>query len=247
MRKPSYIILTLIVIILFTMACTVTLPTDIDLRPIRGSGDVIEETRPVSGFDTVILKGIGNIYVEQGASEALRIEAEDNLIEHMEIEVIGDRLEIGFKNLINIRSTRPINFYVTMVEIQSIQLLGSGNIQTGALVGEEIQLVLAGSGNITMDDVQAEILRTDLPGSGNIRVSGAVHRQEVRLLGSGDYDGQDLRSAEADISIAGSGNVSLDVSERLDITIAGSGTVRYRGDPQINQNILGSGRIIKDR
>jgi hypothetical protein len=247
MKNRSLIILTLVVVLLFTMACTITLPTNINLRQVRGSGNVVEETHVVSGFDTVVLKGIGNLYIAQGTSEGLRIEAEDNLIEHMEIEVVGDRLEIGFENVINLRPTRPINFYVTLIDVESIQLLGSGNINASPLTGEEIHFLLAGSGNITVDDIQAEIVRTELPGSGNIRVSGAVDRQEVRLMGSGDYDSQDLVSAEADISIAGSGDVTVTVSDRLDINIAGSGTVRYYGDPLISQNIFGSGRVVKQR
>jgi hypothetical protein len=248
MKNRSTIIITLIIILFFSMACTITLPTNIDLRQVRGSGNVVEETYDVSGFDTVILKGVGNLYVEQGTSEGLRIEADDNLMEHLEIEVIGDRLEIGFKNMINLRPSRPINFYVTLVEVESIQLLGSGNINASPLTGEEIRFVLAGSGNITVDDIQAEVMRTELPGSGNIRVSsGSVERQEVRLMGSGDYEAQGLESVEADINIAGSGNANVTVSDQLDIHIAGSGTVRYTGDPMITQNILGSGRIVKQR
>jgi hypothetical protein len=247
MKNRSIILITLIGIMIFTMACTITLPDNVSLRQVRGSGDVVEETRNVSGFDTVVLKGIGNIYIEQGTTEGLRIEAEDNLIELMEIDVIGDRLEIGFRQVVNIRPTRPINFYVTMIDVESIQLLGSGNINASPLIDEEIRFVLAGSGNISVEDIQTEILRAELPGSGNINISGTATRQEIRLMGSGDYDGRDLQSREADISIAGSGNVTVDASEQLDITIAGSGTVRYIGDPLINQNIFGSGRIVKQR
>jgi hypothetical protein len=247
MKNRPFMIITLIGILIFTMACSITLPDDLSIRRVRGSGNVVEETRSVSGFDTVVLKGIGNIYIEQGTTEGLRIEAEDNLIEHMEIDVVGDRLEIDFDNVINLNPTRPINFYVTMIDVESVQLLGSGNINASPLSVEEIRFVLAGSGNITAEDIQADILRADLPGSGNINLSGSATRQEVRLMGSGDYDGQNLESEEADISIAGSGNVTVNASEQLDITIAGSGTVRYIGDPLINQNILGSGRIVKQR
>jgi hypothetical protein len=247
MKNRSFIIITLIGVLLFSMACTITLPDNVSLQQVRGSGNVVEETRTVSGFDTVILKGVGNIFIEQGRSEGLRIEAEDNLIEHMEIEVVGDRLEIGFKNVINLRPTKPINFYVTMIDVESIQLLGSGNINAGPITTDELRLVLAGSGNITAEDLDVDIVRAELPGSGDITLSGSAPRQEIRLMGSGDYEGRDLVSQEADISIAGSGNVTVDASEQLDITIAGSGTVRYIGDPQIDQNILGSGRIVKQR
>jgi hypothetical protein len=246
MKNRSLILIILIGVLFFSMACTITLPTSIDLRSVRGSGNVVEETRDVSGFQSVILKGIGNLYVEQGQTEGLRIEAEDNLLEYIEVDVVGEGLEIGFRTVANIRPTRPINFYVTLVEVESVQLLGSGNINAGDLVGDEIRFVLAGSGNIRADSIQAERLRTELPGSGDVRINGGVvERQEVRLMGSGDYQAQDLESQEADISIAGSGSITLSVAERLDINIAGSGTVRYSGDPRISQTVVGSGRVIK--
>jgi hypothetical protein len=51
------------------MACTITLPDNVSLQQVRGSGNVVEETRVVSGFDNVILKGVGNIYIEQGTQK----------------------------------------------------------------------------------------------------------------------------------------------------------------------------------
>ena len=47
---------------------------------VTGSGNIVTETRNVSGFTSITLAGIGNLYLTQGAAESVRIEAEDNLI-----------------------------------------------------------------------------------------------------------------------------------------------------------------------
>ncbi len=53
------------------------------LRTIQGSGDVITESRDVSGFDSVSLTGIGRVIITQGDKESLTIEADDNLLEYI--------------------------------------------------------------------------------------------------------------------------------------------------------------------
>ena len=62
---------------------------------IRGSGNVVEETREVSGVSGVQLATIGDMVIELGDKESLRIEAEDNLLEYFETEVRNGKLIIG--------------------------------------------------------------------------------------------------------------------------------------------------------
>ena len=48
---------------------------------ITGSGNVVTENRPVSGFDGVSHTGIGRVIITQGEEESLTIEADDNILE----------------------------------------------------------------------------------------------------------------------------------------------------------------------
>ncbi len=47
---------------------------------INGSGKVVEEERQASHFTGVALGGTGDLTIEVGEEESLRIEAEDNLL-----------------------------------------------------------------------------------------------------------------------------------------------------------------------
>ena len=49
-------------------------------KTIRGSGEVSEENRPVNGITSAELATTGTLYIELGAREALRVEAEENLL-----------------------------------------------------------------------------------------------------------------------------------------------------------------------
>jgi hypothetical protein len=65
---------------------------------VSGSGRVMSETRNVSGFSNVSLKGSGRVVIEQGAAESLTVTSDDNLLKYVETEVRGSTLVLGQKN-----------------------------------------------------------------------------------------------------------------------------------------------------
>src|SRR5437588_11641926 len=79
--------------ILLLAGCTAPASTT-----IRGSGNVITTHRDVSGFSEVALLGTGTLTITQTGSEALTIEAEDNIMPKIKTEVTNNRLMIGFED-----------------------------------------------------------------------------------------------------------------------------------------------------
>ena len=62
---------------------------------VRGSGNVITESRTVAGFNAVELSGIGTLIIEQSDRESLEITAEDNLMRHIKSDGIRVPASIG--------------------------------------------------------------------------------------------------------------------------------------------------------
>src|SRR5690242_12646963 len=58
-----------------------------DGHTVHGSGNVVTEARPVSGFDRVSVSGAGQLKVTQGDAESLTIETDDNLLPYIRSEV----------------------------------------------------------------------------------------------------------------------------------------------------------------
>jgi hypothetical protein len=100
-----------------------------------------------------------------------------------------------------------------------------------------------------MDELAADTLNAEISGSGSIKIPGKVASQRIRISGSGDYDGCNLRSRSADVSVSGSGDSSVWVEDDLTAHISGSGTVDYYGNPKVSRSISGSGKVrnIGDR
>ena len=65
-----------------------------DQNGMRGSGNVIEESRDLGHFSGVALMTVGNLEIEIGDREELHIEVEDNLLAMIETKIVDDMLEI---------------------------------------------------------------------------------------------------------------------------------------------------------
>jgi len=209
---------------------------------VRGSGDIESEEREVSGFDEIQFTGIGNLIIEQGDEEELIVEADDNIIGLIETEVRGNELHIGFKRGVNVVPTSKVKFYLTVKDLDRIDLSGLGDIDCDEFETDGLKFNISGSGNIDFAIVAGSI-ETNVSGLGDINLSGEVDSHRIQISGSGKYDAEELKSKDCEVKVSGLGSATVYVSDNLEIEINGAGNVYYKGDPQIYQHISGLGRI----
>ena len=237
MRKQILCIL-LILIVLFISGCA-----GLFGNCIVGSGNVVSKEYAVTEFHSVAIAGSGNLYVTQGEPHSLIIEAEDNVIEQLEVNVANRKLSIRSKKCFT--NIKPINIYVTMKDVQdlagsgSVNMFGRTDINT-----DKLGLSISGSGTFDLT-LYAQELNTRISGSGKPKLRGTAHVHNVMVSGSAKIKAFDLATHETNIIISGSGNAEVDASEKLDVTISGSGNVYYTGDAAVTQSVSGSGKIQK--
>ena len=245
-------VITRIIIIVFVVAVAGTACiSPFSPRLIRGSGNVIVEDRDVSGFDKIAIAGVGRIILTQGEKESLSIETDDNLMEYIKTEVKGDTLEIDFTDdIVLSRGGRDVldpsegfTFRISVIELEEVSVSGAADIQAEKLKTDRFSVSFSGAGDIKIDDLNAGRLNVFVSGAGDVEMAGKVDYQEIRLSGFGRYDGFDLESQEADVTISGAGGANLWVTDFLSVTISGAGDVEYYGDPNVDPEISGVGRI----
>ena len=192
---------------------------------VSGSGRVATETRQVSGFTNIDLTGNGEVTIEQGGTESLTIEADDNVLSALTSRVSDGTLKLGKKSGSRLLTKNPIRYRVTLKNLTGLDVSGSGTVQAQRMT--------------------LQTLHVDISGSGVVNLSGSAVEQHIEVSGSGRYEAPDLPSQKVTADISGSGQVSVAVSQQLNIDISGSGTVTYSGDPKVDQSVSGSGRVIK--
>jgi hypothetical protein len=104
---------------------------------------------------------------------------------------------------------------------------------------------LNGSGTLVLEELNQRELEIDVRGSGEVRATGSAQDVDLDIAGSGEAYLGALSSQRVEISIAGSGEAEIAPQDEADIRIAGSGEIRLLRQPaRLQTRIAGSGRIV---
>lgn len=235
-------------------------------RVTRGSGRVVEEMRDVSGINGVDLATLGDLTIEVGDTESLLIEAEENLMPYIETKMRNGMLRIQIQDGANLRTTKPVRYYLTVTGLDTISISSSGDIHAPDLAAERFSIVVASSGdlvmgdletdgldvkvsssgNVTIGELNANSLEVDIGSSGNVDIAGGTAKtQNITINSSGRYTAEGLTTDRADVRLNSSGSARIWVREQLTARLNSSGDLIYRGDPEVDATTKSSGNVIR--
>ncbi|MDG1858995.1 MAG: DUF2807 domain-containing protein [Emcibacteraceae bacterium] len=218
-----------------------------------------QKTYDISDFDSIELNTSSNVDVTIGDEFSVVLKGDIDRIKKMELERSGDTLEIssnssgGFFGFFSGSGDNGnLIIEITMPDIESMQINGSGNAEIKGVDNEEIELQvhgsgdiyvwgkseevsieIHGSGDIEMDEVTGNNVDIEIHGSGNVEFEGGTcSRLEIEIAGSGDVDAKDLICNEVNVEVEGSGNSSIYARELLIFDGEGSGSVDVYSEPK---------------
>lgn len=207
------------------------------------------QTRQVQAFTNINLSGPYNYFIALGTNETLRIEAPKNVLPSIVNEVKNGTLSIHEKKVTGSDAAfknEKVNIYITARAIDGIQLSALGNvIFKNGIISSTLHLALSGPGSIT-GKVNVTTLDCILNGSGNINLSGTTGSANVKVTGSGNFMGSDLKALNTNVEVNGYGIAWINAAKSLNAKVTGSGGVHYIGNPKnITKSKSGDGLIVR--
>ena len=215
---------------------------------IKGKGEIVSQTRTVTGFNGVSLSIDATVYFSTDTLYYLEIKAQQNILDILESDVgENNTLLLHYRKGVIVGRHDYIEIFVAGPDVNTLNISGSGDIfVTNPWTSNYLKTTVSGSGNISVPQLDAGELHATISGSGNIQAtSGTTNYETLRISGSGNIDFVGVEADTTFATISGSGNISVWVLKLLDATISGSGNIRYKGDPVVKSHISGSGSIIK--
>ena len=194
---------------------------------LKGSGNVNTYSIDAEDFHSVSLEGPVNLRIKQGSEYEVSVDAEPEMFAHLEYNVTGNYLEIGFKK--NVRCFET--FYgvwvnVTVPDLRNIYVSGDSEI-------------------VSESSLDLQKLKVDVSGVADLDLHGEVVEFFLDSDGVARGDNLDLHANNVDLDISGSTNIGLSCSEAMHIKVNGSAVVRYAGNPLITQDVSGALELIK--
>jgi len=214
-----------------------------------GEGTAVPEAGIAGNFSRLVFKGAGDITVTQGDHDEVKIEASDEIRSRIKTEIANETLTIFFDadwgNWIAVpfAAHGPIHFYITMKNIDGLNLSGAGNLTAGQIVTSRLNLVHSGAGNMRIDALATNDLVVEHHGLGNIDLAGKASTLDVVMSGAGNFSAGDLECQTAPIKAKGLGNCKVWVKETLNASLSGAGNIEYFGALVVTQNVSGLGNI----
>jgi len=211
----------------------------------RGSGNVVTETRDVSGFQAIDISYPAQVLVKQGSKESLEIEAEDNLLPGLKTQVKNGVLDIFYKttNGKHVNPTKTVKITIVVKDLTSVDFTSAGDLTIENLKTNALDVSLSGAGNLKLNKILVKALGVDLSGAGSMSASGTADDLSLNISGFGDFKGTDLHSKDAQVDISGAGSATMWVDNNLDAQISGAGSISYYGSASVTKQVSGVGGV----
>ena len=221
--------------------CLICVPDSCSIGSVAGSGVVVSQTRMVPEFDRIHLKGAGRVLITQGNRALVTIRTDDNIQPLIKTTARGKTLTISNEST-NLIPT-ALEFHIHVPDLKGVSISGSGDIITvGRLEADVFTAAIKGSGDMTLT-ITASRMTAEISGSGSMDLTGEVDELQASVRGSGNILGSKCKAKHASISVAGSGDCHLSVSDSLRAEISGSGDIIYAGQPRVDSHVRGSGSV----
>ncbi|MEO1254037.1 MAG: head GIN domain-containing protein, partial [Bacteroidota bacterium] len=224
-----------------------------------------EETRSLSSFSEVSANEAIDVYLQKGNREEAKVVASNIDLEDVLTEISGNRLKIHLDG--NKWKNVDVEVYVTYKSLDAISASSAASVTSKGVIdanGDDFEVSVSSAGDIDVKienadelsveagsagdarlEVDAKEIEASVSSAGEIDISGIVEKQEVEASSSGDYNGYDLASEEADARASSGGSVRVNVSNKMDGRASSGGSVRYKGSPKYVNASSSSGGSVK--
>jgi hypothetical protein len=233
----------------FAIALLISLPScyiDGWNQTISGNGRVVDETRDISGFTGVHVSSGIDVYLSQGNSFEVRVEADENLQEVILTEVEGSSLVVK-TDRVNIRNAKSKKVHVTLPELETLKISSAGDcVGQTPFDCEDLRISISSAGDLKLE-VEADRIDLDISSSGDAELAGSADEFDVTLSSAGDLNAYDLIARKVDVNVSSAGDARVHATDEISATASSAGNIYYKGDARMVRSNSSSAGSISHR
>ncbi len=212
---------------------------------VSGNGNVVEETRDISGFTGVLISSGIDVFLSEGDNFEVRVEADENLLEVIETRLSGRMLEVGTER-VNIRNAKSKKVYVTLPELSSLKISSAGDCEGQTLFHcDDLELGISSAGDLTLE-VEARQIDLGISSSGDARLAGKTDVFNVSLSSAGNLHAFDLVAGIVKVDVSSAGDARVHATDEISMSASSAGSIYHMGDARVVRSSKSSaGDIIR--
>jgi len=229
-------------VILVFLACFL-LPQTLPAQRVTGDGNVTKKSRKVDNFSAVTVSSGIDLYLTQGSSVSLEVEADQNIHEYIITEVEDGVLKIYVDG--SIRSAKEMNVYLTFRELDAISSSGGSDVEANGTISQDrLTIECSGGSDINMD-MKVDELKLSTSGGSDANISGEARVFYAKSSGGSDLNAMGLKTAECTLESSGGSDAHVYATEKLKVQASGASDVYYKGDAVVDASVSGGSDLHK--
>jgi len=208
----------------------------------KGTGTVITQERSVAEFDEIEIDGQATVFLEQGATNSVKVKIDSNLVQYIKTEVSGMKLKVKEDKCIE--EVTEFEIYITTNQLSKLTVDGAVKVKGETNIkSDKLYIETESSGEVILS-LDVDDLETVTKGSGILKLVGRAMNFDVEVEAAGSVDAFGLIAKDADAEVSGAGTCKINVTEKFDGDVSGSGKIFYKGNPKkVKTDASGSGTI----
>ena len=195
--------------------------------------------------------------IQQADTYSISITADSNLFDDIRVTKVGQTLDIGIEFpgvTVTIWNVAPrLRAVVTMPQLQGLDSSGAthGTV-TGFRSDENLDITVSGASTVELEDIAAgdtvfdisgaskvtgaivvEDLELEVSGASTVQLKGSANSLSVDGSGASHLKLADLTVGNADVTLSGASDATINLVGRLDADLSGASTLEYIGEPTL--------------
>lgn len=189
-----------------------------------------EETRELPSFSAMNIGGAFKVTLKKTGKHRVFIDADDNVINNIKTEVVGNTLKVYTKGN-NIRASR-MNLVIEFSDINSLDLSGASTVRCDDVItATDFELDVSGAGSTSLL-LETNRLKAEMTGAGSLTLRGKAREQVIDITGAGSYNAEEFECDFTEVESSGAGTARVVANKELRAECSGAGSVRYKGNPE---------------
>lgn len=210
---------------------------------ISGNRNVVTENRNLKQDFTKIKVSTGlDLYISQGSSNEITVEADENLHDIIITEINDGVLKIYSEQ--NIWKAKARKIYVTVKTLEEVAATSGSDVYTKeTLKVNDIKISSTSGADIRMS-IDANTVETSSTSGSDIEISGIANNHISKATSGASIDAYELRSKNVTVKVSSGADINIYASESITAKASSGGDIDFKGSPEkVNKKSSSGGSI----
>jgi hypothetical protein len=212
---------------------------------VKGDGNVTTTNRELTGdFNAIEVSRGLDVYLTQGDTESIRVQADENLQDIIKVEVENGILNIYAEDNISSSASKKV-----MVNFKTLDRIsassGSDLVSTNIITADELKINTSSGSDVELE-VEVEHLICESSSGSDITLSGIAHTFRAEANSGSDIKAAKLNAVTTRAEANSGADITVNTSKELTASANSGGDIKYYGNPdKVEKNDGPSGSIRK--